>query len=188
MSSSVSVSPTSSSAPSPSSLSSPALLSTQTDVSAKQQRPAPGSDLRSKDREEVQQRLLTLLTKAFLHVWYLSFPSHQSSQSGNDDGESAHYLLWTRVLEYLEIISALQPARAPTAVDSKQGKEEEGGRMFVEAVTEHVKNMLLVMSSSGVWQNGRGRVSAKQWRLSLAGIPRFCPSLSTILHTFTEGL
>ncbi len=56
-----------------------------------------------------------------------------------------------------------------------------------EAVTEHIKNMMLVMSASGVWEKGRDGVDGGKWRRSLQDLALWCPSLSDILMKFIEN-
>ena len=53
-------------------------------------------------------------------------------------------------------------------------------------MAEHIKNMMLVMSASGVWEKGRGGVGGERWRMSLRDMACWCPSLKDILVKFIE--
>eukprot|EP00008_Paramoeba_atlantica_P002360 CAMPEP_0201502766 /NCGR_PEP_ID=MMETSP0151_2-20130828/84309_1 /ASSEMBLY_ACC=CAM_ASM_000257 /TAXON_ID=200890 /ORGANISM="Paramoeba atlantica, Strain 621/1 / CCAP 1560/9" /LENGTH=429 /DNA_ID=CAMNT_0047896389 /DNA_START=874 /DNA_END=2163 /DNA_ORIENTATION=+ len=129
---------------------------------------------------DLQLRLLTLLSKTFLHVWYLPSTSpalspfsQQQQQQQQQESTTTIFDLWLKVLAYLKKMCEV-------------GSDQEAV-LLREAVAEHIKNMMLVMSASGVWQGGRDGVEGARWRLSLRDMALWCPALKDILVKFVDA-
>ncbi|MDP2437090.1 MAG: hypothetical protein Q8P67_15185, partial [archaeon] len=102
--------------------------------------------------EELRLRSLTLTSKIFLHLWYLPSSGHPSQ---------VFFTLWEQILDFIELYAAL---------DSD---------ILDEAIHECLKNILLVMSSSGVFRiSGASAV----WSQSFHRICTFCSTLSDTIH------
>jgi hypothetical protein len=109
-----------------------------------------GEGARGDPLEETRLRASALLCKIFLHYAATIRPSPEFNA------------LWTSVLQYIE-----------------RYMQADNSELLAEAVPESLKNILLVMSDSGVL---RESASAAEdfglWKLTWTTIARFCPRLT----------
>jgi hypothetical protein len=113
-------------------------------------------------------RVLTMLSKTFLHLWYLPHIS----------GDRALFDVWVKILMVLGHYRAV------------------GGEAVGEAVQEHVKNMILVMKASGVFSSPHLTTSSREdegedapnlWTKSFDMVRELCPGLVVTLHAIEHS-
>jgi hypothetical protein len=119
--------------------------------------PSPTS-LQASVVEELRLRALTLISKIFLHLWYIPPTGHPSTVFMQN---------WTQLLAFLENYS------------------QNDSDIFAEAIQECLKNMLLVMNASGVFKLPG---AAAVWGTSFTQMYSFCPTLVQLLREITSQM